>query len=103
MTMTYGQRLRNALGAVPILPLIGVYDVFSAGIAARHFDALFISGFGFAASHHGPPDRGYIAWSELVALVQRVRTILPGLEQSRVSLKLCNQLPGGNVASRERA
>jgi len=77
MTMTYGQRLRNALEALPILPFIGVYDVFSAGIAARHFDALFISGFGFAASHYGLPDRGYIAWPDMVAFVQRVRTILP--------------------------
>ena len=77
MSMMHGQRLRNALQERAILPFIGVYDTFSAGIAARHFDALFISGFGFAASHYGLPDMGYIAWSDMVAFVQRVRAILP--------------------------
>jgi 2-methylisocitrate lyase-like PEP mutase family enzyme len=60
-----------------ILPFIGVYDVFSATLAARHFDSLFVSGFGFAASHYGLPDVGFITWTDIVAFVQRLRTVLP--------------------------
>jgi 2-methylisocitrate lyase-like PEP mutase family enzyme len=51
--------------------------VFSASVAGRHFDGIFISGFSFAASYYGLPDVGYIAWPDIVAFVQRVRTILP--------------------------
>jgi len=72
-----GKRLREALGSRDILPFMGIYDVFSASLAGRHFDALFVSGFGFAASHYGLPDIGFITWSDIVAFVQRVRTVLP--------------------------
>lgn len=74
---TPGQRLRQAVQQRGILPCIGVYDVFSASLAGRHFDALFVSGFGFAASHYGLPDIGFITWSEIVNFVQRIRTVLP--------------------------
>lgn len=74
---TPGSRLRVALRERPILPFIGIYDAFSAGLAARAYDALFVSGFGFAASHYGLPDIGMIAWSDLVDFVQRLRAILP--------------------------
>jgi 2-methylisocitrate lyase-like PEP mutase family enzyme len=57
--------------------LIGVYDVFSATLAAQHFDGIFISGFGFSASFYGLPDIGLISWSDLVAFVQRVKVVLP--------------------------
>jgi 2-methylisocitrate lyase-like PEP mutase family enzyme len=77
MTSTPGNRLRTDLQRRDIIPLIGVYDVFSASIAARHFDGIFISGFSFAASYYGLPDVGYIAWPDIVAFVQRVRSILP--------------------------
>ncbi len=60
-----------------VFPLIGVYDVFSASIAAKHFEGIFLSGFGFAASFYGLPDIGFLAWSEVVALAQRIRTVLP--------------------------
>jgi 2-methylisocitrate lyase-like PEP mutase family enzyme len=59
------------------LPFIGIYDAFSASIAARHYDALFVSGFGFAASHYGLPDIGFIAWPDILDLVERLRCILP--------------------------
>jgi len=59
------------------MPFIGIYDVFSASIAARHYDGIFLSGFGFAASYYGLPDNGFIAWSDMVAFVQRVRALLP--------------------------
>jgi 2-methylisocitrate lyase-like PEP mutase family enzyme len=69
--------MRAALSERAITPFIGVYDVFSASLAARQFDALFLSGFGFAASHYGLPDVGFITWSEMVYYVQRIRTVLP--------------------------
>ena len=72
-----GQRMREAVRQGDITPFIGVYDVFSAGLAGKHFDALFISGFGFAASFYGLPDIGFITWSDIVAYVQRIRTVLP--------------------------
>ncbi|MBE9029047.1 isocitrate lyase/PEP mutase family protein [filamentous cyanobacterium LEGE 11480] len=77
MAIPQRQCLKSALENRDIIPFIGVYDVFSASIAAKYYDALFISGFGFAASHYGLPDIGFIAWSDIVAFVQRVRTILP--------------------------
>jgi len=77
MKSSYGARLRQVAAQDRILPFIGVYDVFSATIAAQHFEALFASGFGFAASHYGLPDIGFIAWSDLVAFVHRVRSVLP--------------------------
>ncbi len=61
-----------------VVPFVGVYDVFSATIAARYYDGLFLSGFSFAASHYGLPDIGFIAWSDLVSFVYRVRALLPG-------------------------
>jgi 2-methylisocitrate lyase-like PEP mutase family enzyme len=69
--------LREDMATRDIIPFIGVYDVFSASIAAKYFDALFISGFGFAASYYGLPDIGFITWTDIVAFVQRVRTVLP--------------------------
>jgi 2-methylisocitrate lyase-like PEP mutase family enzyme len=76
-TPTAGSRLRAAIREREITPFIGVYDVFSASVAAQQFDALFLSGFGFAASFYGLPDIGFIAWPDMVAYAQRIRTILP--------------------------
>ncbi len=73
-----GNRLRQAMADKKnILPFIGIYDVFSASMAGRHFDSLFVSGFGFAASHYGLPDIGFITWTDIVAFVQRLRTVMP--------------------------
>lgn len=77
MTESYGMRLRQALETAETLPFIGVYDAFSASIAARHYPSLFLSGFGFAASYYGLPDIGFIAWPDMAAYVQRIRAILP--------------------------
>lgn len=76
-TVSHGQRLRSAIAAQTLTPFIGVYDVFSASLAARHYDSLFVSGFGFAASNYGLPDIGFITWTDIVAFVQRIRTVLP--------------------------
>lgn len=71
-----GARLRAAV-AERLVPCVGIHDVFSASVAARRFDALFVSGFGFAASHYGLPDVGFIAWPDVVAFVRRLRSVLP--------------------------
>ena len=47
--MHHGRRLRDAIAHPGTTPLIGVYDMYSASLAARHYDGLFVSGFGFAA------------------------------------------------------
>ena len=77
MTESFGKRIRNHLSQNDITPFIGVYDVFSASVAAKFYDSIFISGFGFAASYYGLPDIGFISWSDITSFVQRVRTILP--------------------------
>jgi 2-methylisocitrate lyase-like PEP mutase family enzyme len=77
MGKSFGHSLRQELGERDIIPFIGVYDVFSASIAARYYDAIFISGFSFAASYYGLPDIGFITWSDIAAFAQRVRTVLP--------------------------
>lgn len=77
MDKGYKNQLHQELAGKEILPFIGVYDVFSASIAAEHFNGIFLSGFGFAASYYGLPDIGFIAWSDMVSYVQRVRTVLP--------------------------
>jgi 2-methylisocitrate lyase-like PEP mutase family enzyme len=77
MDKHFGHSLQQELKERDIVPFIGVYDVFSASIAAKYYNAIFISGFSFAASYYGLPDIGFIAWSDIVAFVQRVRTVLP--------------------------
>jgi len=73
----YAQALRREIAGSDITSFIGVYDAFSAALAARQFKGLFLSGFGFAASHYGLPDVGFIAWPDMASLVQRIRAILP--------------------------
>jgi 2-methylisocitrate lyase-like PEP mutase family enzyme len=74
---SYGDALRANLLERPIVPFIGVYDVFSASLAGRRFEGLFLSGFSFAASYYGVPDIGFVAWPDMVGFVGRVRAILP--------------------------
>lgn len=76
-TVTYGNKLRERIADPGTTPLIGVYDMYSASIAAEHYDGMFVSGFGFAASHYGLPDIGFIAWPDMLAFVQRLRGAFP--------------------------
>jgi 2-methylisocitrate lyase-like PEP mutase family enzyme len=76
--LAYGTALRKEILSDEITPLIGVYDMLSASIAAKHYAGMFISGFGFAASYYGLPDIGFIAWSDMVNFVQRLRLAFPG-------------------------
>jgi 2-methylisocitrate lyase-like PEP mutase family enzyme len=61
-------------------PFIGIYDAFSASLASRRFSTLFVSGFGFGASHYGLPDVGFIAWTDLLAFVNRLGRIAPAAQ-----------------------
>ena len=72
-----GRALRNIIAARDMTAFIGVYDAFSATVAGQHYDSIFVSGYGFAASHYGLPDVGFIAWSDMLSFVQRLRSILP--------------------------
>lgn len=76
-----GARLRHAITAAAAdgrtMSFLGVYDVFSASLAAERSEALFLSGFGFAASHYGLPDIGFISWTDMVDFATRIRTVLP--------------------------
>ncbi|MEV5968551.1 isocitrate lyase/PEP mutase family protein [Streptomyces sp. NPDC051921] len=74
---SYGNDLRARIAAPGTTPLIGVYDMYSASVAAEHYDGMFVSGFGFAASYYGLPDIGFIAWPDMVAFVQRLRGAFP--------------------------
>jgi len=74
---TVRSALHSALEDRGQLSFIGVYDVFSATLARRHFDGIFVSGFSYAASHYGLPDIGFIAWPDVVAFTRRLRTVLP--------------------------
>lgn len=75
--MAYGSDLRTDVQSEDITPLIGVFDMFSASVAAQHYGGMFVSGFGFAASHYGLPDIGFIAWPDMVNFVQRLRLAFP--------------------------
>jgi len=57
--------------------LIGVYDVFSALIASKYFDGIFVSGFSTAASAYGLPDVGFVNWRDQVDISTRIRHVLP--------------------------
>src|SRR5206468_12283725 len=75
--VSHGRRLREELASRPVLPFIGVYDAYSASLAAARFDTLFLSGFSFSASYYGLPDEGFIAWPDMVACTQRIRAVTP--------------------------
>lgn len=72
-----GRRLRAEIASSGTTPLIGVHDMYSASIAADHYDGMFVSGFGFAASYYGLPDIGFIAWPDMVGFVERLRGAFP--------------------------
>ena len=75
--MGYGDALRDEVHTDNITPLIGIFDMYSASLAAQHYGGMFVSGFGFAASYYGLPDIGFIAWPDMVSFVQRLRLAFP--------------------------
>jgi hypothetical protein len=45
-------------------------------VRADGFEALFLSGFGLAASAFGLPDIGFIGWGDLTSSTGRLRALL---------------------------
>jgi 2-methylisocitrate lyase-like PEP mutase family enzyme len=72
-----GEVLKMAQAQERVVPFLGVYDLFSASLAADRFGALFLSGFGLAASVFGLPDVGFIGWGDLTTTTSRLRALLP--------------------------
>lgn len=69
----FGRRVRGN----GLLPLIGVYDVFSAQLAAARFEGVFCSGYSYAASAYGLPDVGYVNWRDMTDFATKIRHALP--------------------------
>src|SRR2546430_12451465 len=78
---------------------LGVYDVFSASLAARYYDVIFVSGFGFAASHYGLPDRSEEHTSELQSQSNLVCRLLLEKKKNHASLRLDLPCVPGSVQS----
>lgn len=77
MYKSFGQALRQTILKNEITSVVGIYDMFSASIAGKSCESLFVSGFGFAASYYGLPDIGFIAWPDMTNFVHRLRSALP--------------------------
>jgi 2-methylisocitrate lyase-like PEP mutase family enzyme len=72
-----GAAFRRRIQQKKLLPLIGVYDVFSAKIAAARFEGVFCSGYSYAASAYGLPDVGYVNWSDMTDFATKIRHAIP--------------------------
>jgi len=72
-----GREFRSRIETGKILPLAGIYDVFSARLAAERFEGVFCSGFGFAASAYGLPDIGYVTWRDILDFSTKIRHVIP--------------------------
>jgi 2-methylisocitrate lyase-like PEP mutase family enzyme len=72
-----GDQFRRRIQEKRLLPLIGVYDVFSAQIAAKRFEGVFCSGYSYAASAYGLPDVGYVNWHDITDFATKIRHRLP--------------------------
>jgi 2-methylisocitrate lyase-like PEP mutase family enzyme len=80
MTLTgpsAGDEFRRRIGKNGLLWLIGVYDVFSALIAATRFEGVFCSGYSYAASAYGLPDVGYVNWRDMTDFATKIRHAIP--------------------------
>ena len=66
-------RLRELIGRPGILMVPGAYDAFSAKLVeAVGFDAVYMTGFGTAASVLGLPDIGLLPLTEMVGNAGRM-------------------------------
>jgi carboxyvinyl-carboxyphosphonate phosphorylmutase len=65
--------LRELIGRKEILTAPGAYDAFSAKlIETAGFDAVYMTGFGTAASVLGLPDIGFLTMTEMAANAKRI-------------------------------
>jgi len=74
---TAGDEFLRRIRRNKLLPLIGVYDVFSAMIAAKRFEGVFCSGYSYAASAYGLPDVGYVNWRDMTDFATKIRHAIP--------------------------
>lgn len=72
-----GNEFRKRIATGKILPLVGIYDVFSAKIAHKYFEGVFCSGFSFAASAYGLPDVGFVNWKDILDFSTKIRHVIP--------------------------
>jgi 2-methylisocitrate lyase-like PEP mutase family enzyme len=72
-----GDQFRRRIAEKRLLCLIGVYDVFSARIAAERFEGVFCSGYSYAASAYGLPDVGYVNWRDMADFATKIRHGIP--------------------------
>jgi 2,3-dimethylmalate lyase len=65
-----GKSLKARLARDEIIIAPGVYDMISARLADRMgFEALYMTGYGVAASHMGLPDAGLMSYGDVLARV----------------------------------
>ncbi len=75
-----GEALRASLAGPDLVVAPGIFDLISARMAdSLGFDALYMTGYGVAASLLGMPDAGYATYSDMVGRVAQVaeRTTTP--------------------------
>ncbi len=75
--MKNAAKLRELIAKPQILVAPGAYDAFSARIIESvGFEAVYMSGFGTAASILGLPDIGLITMTEMVSNVKRIADVI---------------------------
>ena len=104
-----GEAFRERIRTGKILALCGIHDAFSALVAAKRFEGVFCSGFGFAASQYGLPDIGYVGWRDIQDLAGRVRHVVPdthllvdvddGFGEEVISANTISQLEAAGVSA----
>ncbi len=78
--MTSTDRLRQLLAGPDAFLAPTVYDALSARIIAQAgFPAVFVSGFGVAASRLGMPDTGLISFGEMIDQLRGICGAVPGV------------------------
>jgi len=66
-------RFRARLDAGDLIVAPGVFDMISARVAdEKGFDALYMTGYGIAASHLGLPDAGLATYADMESRVRRI-------------------------------
>ena len=78
--MTNAHRLRALLKGPDLLTVPTCFDALSARIAREAgFPAVFMSGFGVAASRLGMPDTGLISFAEMVDQLRNICSAVPDI------------------------
>jgi 2-methylisocitrate lyase-like PEP mutase family enzyme len=72
--MADGETLRSRLSARPIVVAPGIYDAFTALVAAQAgFETLYVSGAAIAYTKLGRPDIGLVSMSEVAQTITLIR------------------------------